>query len=74
MSQSRCVRIGSGVGLASAEASSRTARQYSGGMSSPGPIAGDPGAFPPTGAADASLSICFRVGMRQLAGWSIIPP
>jgi len=55
----------------SAEASSRTACQYSGGNSSAGPTGRGVWAWPPTAAA-ASFSICFGVGMRQFAGRSDI--
>jgi hypothetical protein len=50
-----------------------TARQYSAGISSLGPGVCTGGTFLPTAAALASLSICFGVGMRQLAGRSVIP-
>jgi hypothetical protein len=56
----------------SASTSSNIARQYSGGNSSAGPTAGDVGGtFPRAAAAMECLSICFRVGMRQLAGRSV---
>jgi hypothetical protein len=55
--------------LAGAEASSRTACQYSGGISSPGPGVGT---FPRTAVAFARFSNCFEVGVRQLAGRSVI--
>jgi hypothetical protein len=75
MSASRCGRIEGPVGLdpVSARGSSRTACQYSGGISSPGPGVRPGGTFPRTAAACASFSICFGVGMRQLAGRSVIP-
>ena len=57
--------------LASAEASSRTACQYSGGISSAGPGVGVAGTFLPTTAV--IFAICLGVGMRQLAGRSVMP-
>jgi hypothetical protein len=51
--------------------SSRTACPYSAGISSPGLGVCTDGAFLPTTAAFASLSICFGLGMRQLAGRSV---
>jgi hypothetical protein len=56
----------------SVSASSNTACQYSGGISSPGPGVREGGKFLPTAAAAASFSICFGVGMRQLAGRSVM--
>jgi hypothetical protein len=50
----------------------RTACQYSGGISSAGPGVRAAGTFLRTAAAAASFSICFGVGMRQLAGRSVI--
>ena len=60
-----------GRGLASAEASFRTACQYSDGISSAGPGVGVAGTFLPTTAV--IFSICLGVGMRQLAGRSVMP-
>jgi hypothetical protein len=58
---------------ASASGSSMTACQYSGGISSPGPGVRIGTAFSRTAtAAAASFSICFGVGMRQLAGRSVM--
>ena len=72
-SASRCVRMDGPGAPRSASTSSNTARQYSGGNSSAGPTAGDVGgAFPRAAAAMACFSICFRVGMRQLAGRSVM--
>ena len=73
ISDSRSVRTGGlgGSGLASARGSRRTASQYSGGMASLGPGFGVLRVSLPTKAA--SFSICFGVGMRQLAGRSVIP-
>jgi hypothetical protein len=51
---------------------SNTACQYSGGISSPGPGVRVGGTFPRAAAVAASCSICFRVGMRQLAGRSVM--
>ena len=59
-------------GLASASGSSRTACQYSGGIVVAGARRRRPAALPADGAA-ASFSICFGVGMRQLAGRSVMP-
>jgi len=86
MSQSRCFQIGSTAGLASAEASSGTACQYSGGISSPGPTSGDLGAFLPTAAVAASFSnllsgrhapACGPIGHDQFRTyhehWSRVP-
>ena len=56
--------------LASARGSSRTPRQYSGGMSLFGPRTRVVGGSLPT--AVTSCSICCGVGMRQLAGLSVI--
>ena len=73
ISARRCVRTDGPGGLdpVSARGSSRTACQYSGGISSPGPSARAGGTFPRTAAAFASISMCFGVGMRQLAGRSV---
>lgn len=49
-----------------------TASQYSRGMSSAGPGVGLTGVAGRSG-CDASFSICFSVGMRQLAGLSLMP-
>jgi hypothetical protein len=73
ISESCCVQIEGPAGRRSAAASSRTARQYSDGISSPGPGVRTGGTFSPTPALAASFSICFGVGMRQLAGRSVIP-
>jgi hypothetical protein len=48
----------------------RTASQYSGGICSAGPTVGDRRPFVPTAALAAIFSICFELGVRQLAGLS----
>jgi hypothetical protein len=70
ISDSRSAAV-EGVGdRASARASSGSACQYSGGRSSSGAKAGAGGAFLPR--AEAIFSISFLLGMRQLAGRSVI--
>ena len=59
-----------GFGQTSAIGFCSMASQYSGGIGSPGPEADELRGSLPT--ADASFSICFGVGMRQLAGRSAI--
>ena len=59
-------------GPPSAATCSNTACQYSGGISSPGPGVPVGGTFPRAVAVAASFSICFRVGMRQLEGRSVM--
>ena len=71
MSPSCCFWIGLPEGLASVEASFRTACQYSDGISSAGPGVGVAGTFLP--ATAAIFAICLGVGMRQLAGRSVMP-
>jgi hypothetical protein len=73
ISDSRCVRMDAPdrSGLASARGSFRTDSQYSGGIASPG--SGDRIVRPSLPTAAANFSICVGVGMRQLAGRSVIP-
>ena len=71
MSPSCCFWIGLPEGLASAVPSFRTDCQYSVGISSAGPGVGVGGTFLPTTAV--IFAICLGVGMRQLAGRSVIP-
>jgi hypothetical protein len=66
----RCPALDRSEDLISSWASFRTACQYSSGISSCGPRGGVTTVFLPIEAA--SFSICFGVGIRQLAGRSLI--
>src|SRR6185437_12675431 len=70
ISDSRSAALDRSVDRASARSSSRSACQYSGGRSSSGAKVGAGAAFLP--AAEAIFSISFLLGMRQLAGRSVM--